>query len=240
VTKRSPNKKTISPESVIQTITLPVITKPRIGSRGRHTNTYLKDILDIKRGFKIAQKLCRFVMVEEHLEGSVYRGTLVNNTLVGVLEGQPPRVTGDGIHTIKELVEFKNTHKNEKIASVEIDTKLEKFIERKRLRVDSIPKKDAVIDLSEKIGLSYGGYSEELFDKIHPKIKIYLEEAAKVLDAGVIGFDFIIPDPTKDPDTQRWGIIECNSLPFINLHHNPLVGKPIRVAEKVSREASQK
>ncbi|KKQ85683.1 MAG: hypothetical protein UT09_C0044G0001, partial [Parcubacteria group bacterium GW2011_GWF2_38_8] len=32
---------------------------------------------------------------------------------------------------------------------------------------------------------------------------------------------------------QHCGIIECNSLPFIDLHHYPLFGKPNNVASKL-------
>jgi len=46
----------------------------------------------------------------------------------------------------------------------------------------------------------------------------------------VVGFDCIIPDPTKDANSQRWGIIECNSLPFIDLHYFALEGKPKNIA----------
>jgi D-alanine-D-alanine ligase-like ATP-grasp enzyme len=49
----------------------------------------------------------------------------------------------------------------------------------------------------------------------------------------IVGFDFIIPDPTQDPRDQKWGIIEANMNPFIDLHHFPLVGNPINVAAKV-------
>jgi hypothetical protein len=37
----------------------------------------------------------------------------------------------------------------------------------------------------------------------------------------------------NDPDMQHWGIIECNSLPFINLHHFPIEGNPENVASKI-------
>ncbi len=57
-----------------------------------------------------------------------------------------------------------------------------------------------------------------------------LEKAARVVDDPVLGFDFISLDITRDPDTVRWGIIECNAMPFINLHHDPLEGKPVNVA----------
>jgi hypothetical protein len=34
-------------------------------------------------------------------------------------------------------------------------------------------------------------------------------------------------------DQPRSGVIECNSAPFIDLHHYPLIGKPHNVAAKL-------
>jgi hypothetical protein len=34
-------------------------------------------------------------------------------------------------------------------------------------------------------------------------------------------------------ETPRCGVIECNSLPFIDLHHFPLQGKPRNIAAAV-------
>ena len=88
-------------------------------------------------------------------------------------------------------------------------------------------------DLAHTIGVSYGGESFEVTPETHPDIRAILERAAAVVDDPLIGFDFIIPDPTRSPSEQRWGIIECNGIPFINLHHYPLQGKPNNVGQYV-------
>ena len=62
---------------------------------------------------------------------------------------------------------------------------------------------------------------------------IIFEYTSRLISAPVLGFDLIIKDPTLDPDTMKWGIIECNSLPFIDLHYFALEGTPINLAEKV-------
>ena len=221
-------------KEIFNRIQHPVIIKPRIGSRGRHTTTYIETLDDLKKAYTSAKQLCFFVIVEEHLTGSVYRGTCVNNTLYGVLEGAPPQITGDGISSVEKLIEQKNLLvKGSPIKEVVLDKTLDVFLKRTGYTRASIIPEGKTIDLSEKIGLSYGGMSRELFEDTHEDIKDYLNQAARLIDAGVIGFDFIIQDPTKDPSTQKWGIIECNSLPFINLHHDPLYGKPISIAKVV-------
>lgn len=208
----------------------PVIVKPRYGSRGRHTTTWINDLEDFKNAFLVAKQLGRFVIVEEHLIGSVYRATMVNGKLAGVLAGDPPRITGDGVHTIRELIALKNETKHERVGIVHITDAMEVFLARRNLTLDTVLTEGMTIDLTEKIGLSYGGKSREVTPDTHPKLREHLERAAMVVNDPIIGFDFITPDVSVDPDTVQWGIIECNALPFINLHHDPLEGEPVNVA----------
>lgn len=209
---------------------LPVIVKPRLGSRGRHTTTFLTEPDDFRDAFGIAQQLGRHVVVEEHLEGSVYRGTMIDGKLAGVLAGDPPRVTGDGVHTISELIEKKNANRHERVGAVVVTDMTHVFLKRRGYTLEDVLKDGVTIDLREKIGLSYGGNAREVTKETHPKLREELERAACVVNDPIIGFDFITPDVSADPDTVRWGIIECNALPFINLHHDPLEGEPVNVA----------
>ena len=67
-------------------------------------------------------------------------------------------------------------------------------------------------------------------DNLHPSFLPVLQKAERIVNLSVVGFDCIIPDPTKDANSQRWGIIECNSLPFIDLHYYALEGKSRNIA----------
>lgn len=211
----------------------PVIVKPRLGSRGRHTTTHIYTEEQLKEAYKIAKQLCHWVIMEEHLVGSVYRGTVIGGKLGGVLGGDPPRVSGDGRRTIAELIDAANKNKNPKVKDIVINGSMKNFLARNSYDLGTVLPAGKTIDLSEKIGISYGGSSYEIIEQTHPEIKRVLEQAAAVVGDPIMGFDFIIEDYTKDPRSQKWGIIECNGLPFINLHHDPLYGQPQNVAGMV-------
>ena len=49
-----------------------------------------------------------------------------------------------------------------------------------------VPKKDEVVFLSEKIGLSYGGDAREEYDICHPDTRELFERAAKVFGDQII------------------------------------------------------
>ncbi len=217
-------------EALFPKLTKPVIVKPRTGSRGRHTTTFIYTLEDLKLGFKRAKQLCYWVIIEEHLDGPVYRGTVINYELQGVLRGDPPSIVGDGVHTIEELVKIKNSMPHEGVADITLSSSTNIFLTRQSLNPQSVPALGREIFLTEKIGVSYGGSSSEDFDVCHPDTKRIFVDAARIMGDQVVGFDFIIPDITKSYREQRAGFIECNSLPFINLHHDPLLGTPRNVA----------
>lgn len=222
---------------------VPVIVKPRLGSRGRHSTTYIYTVKDLKKAFKIAKQLCFWVIVEEMIEGPVYRATVINYRLAGVLRGDSPKVIGDGILSVRRLVKQRNDSEHAGSKDMVLDGSSEKFILRQifdtkflesgQSSLDYVPKLGETISLSEKIGVNYGGSSSEEILLTHPDNREMFEKAARVVDDAVIGFDYIIPDITKSHKGQKSGFLEANSLPFINLHHDPLYGAPQNVAAKV-------
>ena len=208
----------------------PVIVKPRAGSRGRHTTTMVQTEEELKKAFKIAKQLCHWVIMEEHLHGDIQRATIVGGKLVGMLGGTPPRVTGDGQHTIAQLIKIKDAERPEKVKEIKVNPY---FMERNGLYMDLILPKGQTVDLSEKIGVNYGGTSYDCTDETHPQTKAMLEKAGQMLEISILGFDYIIPDVTKSYKEQKTGIIEANGAPFLQLHHEPLIGKSINAAKPV-------
>jgi len=213
-----------------QTLRKPVIIKPALGSRGRHTTTFIYTEDQLKQAYDIGKQIAHTLVMEEHLIGSVYRGTVIDGKIVGVLRGDPPRITGNGRSTISELIKIKNQNRHPRVKEFVATPLTKEFLARNQLTLESVLPSGKCIDLTEKIGVSYGGFAVEELPICHPKIKDTLERAGQAVGFPIIGFDFIIEDVTQDPDNQNWGIIEANSLPFIDLHHHPVEGEPINVA----------
>lgn len=214
-------------------LTKPVITKPRVGSRGRHTTVYINTEDELIRSFNIAKQICKYVAIEEYLTGPVCRATLVGSKLVGFFEAKPPEIIGDGVHTVSQLIEIKNKTKHERVEEIKINKESLDYLARQGQSVDSIPGNGVVVQILSRTGRFFGGETRELVNSVHPKLKEYLERAVLAIDVPVVGFDVIIPDPEMDPDMQKWGIIEANSLPFIDLHYYPLHGKPVNIASYI-------
>lgn len=212
----------------------PVISKPEIGSRSRHTTTHIHTEEELLQGFKKAKVLSPWVIIEEEEVGFVYRGTTIGEKLIAVLRREPPMVIADGVHTVAELLtlENKNPRRDGKIFHIiQIDDEARAELARQELTLESLPKASTTVTFSQKASRGIGGGTTDVTDDIHPDNRAMLEEAAAVVGDPLIGFDFIIPDIKKSwKEQDRTGIIECNSMPFIDLHHYPLSGSPRDVA----------
>ncbi|MFA6251148.1 MAG: hypothetical protein WC603_00775 [Candidatus Paceibacterota bacterium] len=219
---------------VFNSLEKPVITKPNLGSRSRHTTTHISDKKEFIIAFKKARQLSPWVMIEEELSGYVFRGTLIGGKLIAVLRREPAYVIGDGIHNVKELIEIENKNPLRTgpiFHQLKLDSEAIKELTHFGHTENTIPKKDEIITLGQKTSRSVGGGITDMTDIVHPDNKILLEKVAKVLDDPLIGVDFIMDDVAISwRDQPKCGVIECNSAPFIDLHSFPLVGRPHNVA----------
>ncbi|MEO5635173.1 MAG: hypothetical protein ABIS26_02165, partial [Candidatus Paceibacterota bacterium] len=162
---------------------------------------------------------------------------LVGGKLAGVVKRDQPEVTGDGVHNLRELMEEENKRPERNgpiFHKIIVDAETEIELKRENITMTDIPKIGQVVTFSQKTSRGCGGTTTEVTEITHPDNVAMLERAAIYLDDPLIGIDFIIEDITKSwKEEQHCGIIECNSLPFIDLHHYVMFGTPKNVAGKL-------
>ena len=219
---------------IFRSLDKPVITKPNQGSRSRHTTTHISNEKEFLIAFKKARQLSPSVMIEEELSGYVFRGTLIGGKLIATLRREPAYVIGDGIHNVKELIDIENKNPlrgGPIFHQLALDGEAIKELTHFGKMADTIPKDKEIVTLGQKTSRAVGGGITDMTDIVHLDNKIMLEKIAEVLNDPLIGVDFIMDDVSVSWKNQpRCGIIECNSAPFIDLHHYPLVGSPHNVA----------
>ena len=204
-----------------------VIVKPTIGSRSRHTYVDIKDLEALRHAFKKAKELCPSVVVEEELSGFVFRITLIGGNIAGVMRREAPHVIGNDRSTIKELIieENRNPLRQGPIFhELPMGEETIEILKEQNLTLDSIPPQGEMVIIHSKVSRAYGASTTEM-SNIHPDNEQLFLKMAKVLNDPLVGVDFMIDDMTKSWKEQNCGVIECNSLPFIDLHHYPLKGK---------------
>ncbi len=208
----------------------PVITKPNLGSRARHSTVHITTDEELRRGFASAKELSPWVIVEQELQGFVFRVLLVNGEPVSVVRREPPFVMGDGVHTIRELIaeENKNPKRNgELFHAIPVNEDVMHELSRQGLTLDAVPAQGTMQIVNPHVSRFYGGSTTTVTDTVHPDTMALFRKIASVLGDPLVGVDFIIRDMTRSWKEQTLcGVIECNSLPNTDLHHKVLYGPP--------------
>lgn len=194
---------------------------------------------DVIRAMELAFSYDKSVMIEEFINGKEYRFFVVGDETVAILHRVPANVTGDGSHTIQELVNEKN---KDPLRGKGYVTPLEKItlgtIEKEYLAFqgrtfDSIPAEGETIYLRENSNISTGGDSIDYTDDVIDEYKQLAVKAAKAAGAKICGADIMISDIQAAPDESNYAIIEINFNPAIHIHDYPYQGKNRHIENKV-------
>ncbi len=219
----------------------PVVIKPNQTNFGTGI-TILKENKDeatFYRAIDIAFEHDSTILIEEFIEGKEFRVFVINDEVAGILHRVPANVTGDGLKSIRELVEIKN---QDPLRGKGYHTPLEKiqlgeaeamFLEAQHKNFDSVPAPMETVYLRENSNISTGGDSIDFTDDIPDSHKQIAVEAAKALNVKITGLDMIIPDPAKDASHGNYAIIELNFNPAIHIHCHPFKGKNRKLNEKL-------
>lgn len=216
----------------------PVIVKPSQGSRSRHTTIHIATEEQFKKAFKSAKQLSPWVVVEEELRGMVFRGTIIGGKVAAVMRREPPHIVGDGAHSVKELAIEANKNPKRRgpiFHDIELGADAEEDLALQNLAWEAVPEKGRVVTLGQKVGRTTGASTTDVTDIIHPENSRLLEKIYWSAKDPLIGVDFIMEDISRpwneqNKNGQKSGVIELNSMPFIDLHHYPLSGEPRDVA----------
>ena len=220
----------------------PVVTKPLDGNHGRGVTIGIKDEEQLRFGFAEAQaegKGRRDIIVEQFFEGNDHRILVVNGKLVAVAERIPPHVVGDGVHTIRQLVEEVNKDPrrgegHEKVMTrIKIDAHVTEYLGRLAMSPDSIPEAGRIVYLRATANLSTGGTAVDRTNEIHFENAEIARRAALIVGLDIAGIDFICPDISKSVRETGGGVIEVNAAPGFRMHIEPSEGAPRDVARPV-------
>ncbi|MDS2174060.1 ATP-grasp domain-containing protein [Nesterenkonia sp. CL21] len=214
-----------------------VVIKPLGGMGGKGVSVNLRDEHEISAAFERALRIDDGgVIVEEYIEGDrEYRVLATQERCVSVVQRLLPNVTGDGVSTIRELIEAKNTARRRNPALINrytpIDVITERFLAFKGLSLDSVLESGRQEVVRDVGGLSSGGEPVERLDEVEEAIR----STAVAASAAVPGLTWSGSDILVEKGTGKPWVIEINSTPDILGSTYPLYGQPRDVAGETWR-----
>lgn len=217
----------------------PVVLKPVYGSHGYDVYTNINSESEL---LKSLEKIIKNrgsntkILIEEYFDAKEYRVFVTKNKDYAVLHRDPAHVFGDGIHTIKELIEDENykrmNPRTNALCEILVDDEMFKYIKSKGLSMYSIPKLGEKVYLRPNSNVAMGGICEDYTDRVHPSV---IDNCLKILDAfpglPYVGIDYMTNSIEEEQNDNSYRIIEINTVPGIHMHFRPAIGKSQNIAK---------
>ena len=219
-----------------RTLGAPLVLKPRQGAAGRGVSLDLDDEARLARAFQRAGAHGEQVLAQRQATGRTFRLLVVDYRLEAAAELEPPRVVGDGVHTLHELVERLNDDPRRGVGDkalltrVELDELTAVLLEDHGLSPSSVLPEGETLALKVSGSLRLGGSAVDVTDRVHPMNRFLAERAARVIGLNVAGVDVVAGDIGRSILDSGGVVVEVNAAPDFRPHLRPTGGEPRDVA----------
>ena len=209
---------------------LPVVVKPQDGNQGKGVTVNIMTREQLDNAYRAAAEHGE-VMVERFLPGCDFRLLVVGSKMVAASRREPPQVVGDGVHTVRELVEIVNQDPRRgeghatSLTKIRFDDIAVVRLDAQGLTPDAVPAKGRRVILRNNANLSTGGTATDVTDEVHPAVAARAVAAAQMVGLDICGVDMVCESMLRPLEAQNGGVVEVNAAPGLRMHLSPSYGK---------------
>jgi cyanophycin synthetase len=222
-----------------QEIGLPVVIKPKDGNQGKGVTVNVNTREQLTAGFHAASEFRDDILVEKYLPGHDFRLLVIGNKLIAAARRDPPHVVGDGVHTVRQLVDTVNQDPRRgsghatSLTKIRFDDIALASLAKQGYNAESVPPKGQRVTLRNNANLSTGGSATDVTDDVHPEVAARAIAAAHMVGLDICGVDLVCDSVLKPIEEQGGGIVEVNAAPGLRMHISPSFGKGRAVGEAI-------
>ncbi|TWC65734.1 cyanophycin synthetase [Herbaspirillum sp. SJZ099] len=216
-----------------------VVIKPLDGNQGKGVAVNISSRAEVEQAFANAARISDEVIVERYLHGHDYRLLVIGNKLVAAARRDPPQVIGDGVHTIRQLIDQVNAdplrgdgHATS-LTKIRLDDIAISVLAGQHLDPEAIPAQGVRVVLRNNANLSTGGTATDVTDDVHPDMAARAIAAAQMVGLDICGVDVVCNSVHASMEEQGGGIVEVNAAPGLRMHLSPSYGKSRDVGEAI-------
>jgi len=224
---------------VAQEIGLPVVIKPLDGNQGKGVTVNILNEVQLRAAYAVAIAFRDTVLVERYMPGNDFRLLVVGDKLVAAARRDPPKVVGDGMHTVAQLVDLVNADPRRgdghatSLTKIRFDDIARSCLRGQGFEADSIPEKGQRVNLRNNANLSTGGSATDVTDDVHPDVAARAVTAAQMVGLHICGVDLVCDSILRPIEEQGGGVVEVNAAPGLRMHLSPSFGKGRPVGEAI-------
>jgi cyanophycin synthetase len=210
-----------SPEQAVEIahrLGYPVVVKPADHDQGRGVAADLRTDATVVRSWHAAAAISKKVLVEKHFDGLGHRITVLYGEVIGVIRRWPGGVTGDGVHTVEQLVALRErpseVHGSRTMGRLTLDAEALEMVQEQGLTLQSVPAAGREVRMRRRDNVSTGGGYEHLPpEALHPDNLALACRAARALGLDLSGIDLLSPDITRPWHETGALLCEVNAKP---------------------------
>jgi len=220
-------------------IGLPVVVKPKDGNQGKGVTVNITSREQLLAAYHVATSFRDGILVERYLPGNDFRLLVIGDKLIAAARRDPPQLVGDGVHTIRELVEQINRDPRRgaghstSLTKIRFDDIALATLATQGLNADTVAPRGLRVILRNNANLSTGGTATDVTDDVHPEVAASAIAAAQMVGLDLCGVDLVCDGVLKPIEEQRGGIVEVNAAPGLRMHLSPSYGKGRPVGEAI-------
>jgi cyanophycin synthetase len=220
-------------------IGLPVVVKPKDGNQGKGVTVNITTKDHLTKAYAIATEFRDDILVERYLPGNDFRLLVVGDKLVAAARRDPPKVVGDGIQTVAELVAQVNqdprrgSGHSTSLTKIRIDDIARACLANQGFSPETVPAKGQRVNLRNNANLSTGGSATDVTDDVHPEVAARAVAAAHMVGLDICGVDLVCDSILRPIEELGGGIVEVNAAPGLRMHLSPSFGKGRAVGEAI-------
>ncbi len=198
----------------------PVVIKPTDRDRGEGVTVNVSSGQQVVAAFQKAVALSRSILVERQVLGVCHRVLVAQGRVCIVAKRMPKSVKGDGLKSVRELVNEANTEENLRppwlrLKPFPLDDMAIDCLASVGMNPDSVPEDGIMAPLRPIQTSEWGGVVEDFTDRIHPENAAIAIKAARLFGLSTAGIDIISTDITR-PWHETGAIInEVNFSPLL-------------------------
>jgi D-alanine-D-alanine ligase-like ATP-grasp enzyme len=159
------------------------------------------------------------VLVQEQVFGDEIRFAVIDGKVISALMRQTPRVVGDGVSTVKKLIDQDNKQRQAIDYSLVPYPLLAGSMIRKSVDLKAIPGNGEVVELSRATMVARGCSVYDVLEQVHSSYLSIVRSLVDELDTGFIVVDMFVENYREPARDNNYWFIEFNTSPVLKLFY---------------------
>jgi cyanophycin synthetase len=203
------------------------VVKPANGYGGQGVTTHLQQASEVRKAAILASLYGAELLIEAQVPGESYRLLILEGKMVHAVCRRGPRLKGDGIATVRRLIEAENTRRRGgAYPALDLDRDCLFTLAYQGLSPDSIPGEGeeflakSINDSTRRYFEVRTVYNETVTSLICDSIRKDAEHTALLVGSDFLGVDVITTDPAVPLRVGGGVINEVNTTPALHHHYD--------------------